>query len=138
MDVTEYVKVGMKNELSFVVEPAYTASEVGSGGLPVLATPSMIAFMERTARRFLDDVLPQGFSSVGMSVDIRHLAPTPAGWTVRTICEVLEVDGRRVVFDVEAWDENEKVGEGRHQRMVIDEARFIQRVENKRASRSVA
>jgi fluoroacetyl-CoA thioesterase len=66
-------------------------------------------------------------------VDVRHLAPTPLGGNVRVTCEVLEVDGRRILFDVQAYDEQEKVGEGRHQRVVIDVERFLQRVEAKRA-----
>jgi fluoroacetyl-CoA thioesterase len=133
MDVTEYVEPGMKKEITFRVGEEHSAVHMGSGALKVLATPIMIAYMERAGRDLLQEVLPQGYSSVGVHVDVRHLAPTPLGGNVRVTCEVLEVDGRRILFDVQAYDEQEKVGEGRHQRVVIDVERFLQRVEAKRA-----
>ena len=132
MNLLDYVHIGMQKEAVFVVEEQYTASHVGSGSLRVLATPSMIAFMERTARDLLDEVLPEGYSSVGVHVDVHHLAPTPLGGQVRIECEVQEVDVRRVVFDVRAWDGEEKIGEGRHQRVAIDIQRFLSRVESKK------
>jgi fluoroacetyl-CoA thioesterase len=131
MDVTEYVQPGMKEEITFQVGEEQTAVHVGSGGLKVLATPIMIAYMERASRDLLGKVLPQGYSSVGVHVDVRHLAPTPLGGHVEVTCEVLGVDGRRVLFDVKAYDEEEKVGEGRHERVVIGVERFLQRVEAK-------
>jgi len=131
MDVTEYVQPGMKKEISFTVEEGHTAVHVGSGSVKVLATPIMIAFMERAARDLLEECLPEGYSSVGVHVDVRHLAPTPLGGAVRVACEVLDVDGRNVAFGVNAWDAQEQVGEGRHQRVVIDIARFLQRAEAK-------
>jgi len=134
MDVTEYVQPGMKNEITFQVEEEHTAVHVGSGALKVLATPVMIAFMERVGRDLLQEVLPQGYSSVGVHVNIRHLAPTPLGGSVRVTCEVMEVDGRRILFDVQAHDVEEKVGEGKHERVVIDVDRFLQRVEAKQAA----
>ena len=100
----------------------------------MLATPIMIANMERASRDLLGKVLPQGYSSVGVHVDVRHLAPTPLGGQVRVTCEVLEVDGRRVLFDVQAHDKEEKVGEGRHERIVIDVERFLQRVKAKQTA----
>jgi predicted thioesterase len=134
MEVRKYIKPGKKNEASFQIEECYTASHVGSGSLRVLATPSMIAFMERTARDLLEDVLPEGYSSVGVHVDVRHLAPTPIGGQVRVVCEVFEVHGRSVDFVVQAWDSQEKVGEGRHQRVVIDVSRFLKRIEAKKVN----
>jgi predicted thioesterase len=138
MDVNEIIKVGMKNEVKFPVEEQYTAAHVGSGSLRVLATPSMIAFMERLACDLLQQHLPEGYSSVGMLVDVRHLAPTPAGGMIRVECEVLEVDRWRVTFAVQAWDALEKVGEGRHQRAVIEVGRFLGRVEEKRDKLGIA
>jgi fluoroacetyl-CoA thioesterase len=128
MDVTEYVQPGMKEEITFQVEQEQTAVHVGSGGLKVLATPIMIAYMERVSRTLLDKVLPKGYSSVGVHVNVRHLAPTPLGGQVWVMCEVLQVDGRRVLFDVQARDDEEMVGDGRHERVVIDVERFLQRV----------
>jgi predicted thioesterase len=88
----------------------------------------MIAFMETISHRLLAKFLPEGYSSVGVSVNARHLAPTPLGQTVRVRSEVVEVNGVRVTFAVQAWDEMEQVGEGQHQRVAIDEARFLRRV----------
>jgi len=99
-----------------------------------LATPWMIAFMERTAHNLLTCCLPEGESSVGTHLDVRHLAPTPQGGQVRIRAEVLAVEGKKVTFSVEAWDALEKVGEGLHERVVIDEARFLRRVEKKVAT----
>jgi predicted thioesterase len=133
MDVRDLVQPGMSREISLVVEEQYTAAHVGSGSLRVLATPSMIAFMERTARDLLQETLPEGYSSVGVHVDVRHLAPTPLGGRVRVVCTVEQVEARRVDFEVNAWDSVEQIGAGRHQRVVIDVARFLQRVEAKQA-----
>jgi predicted thioesterase len=131
MEFNECIEVGMKHEATFQVDEQYTAFHIGSGSLRVLATPSMIGFMERISHQLLTRCLPEGYSSVGAVVDVRHLAPTPMGWTVRVTSEVIEVEGRKVTLAVEAWDELEKIGEGRHQRVVIDLNRFLQRVEAK-------
>ena len=131
MDAKEFIKSGMSEEIQVVVEEQHTAAHVGSGSLRVLATPAMIGFMERAARDLLAKHLPEGYSSVGVHVDVRHLAPTPMGSSVRVRCEVLEVDELRVNFSVEAWDAAEKIGKGRHQRVVVDEARFLKRVNAK-------
>jgi fluoroacetyl-CoA thioesterase len=134
MDASEYIKPGMSEELSYPVEEQHTAAHVGSGSLRVLATPIMIAFMERTARDLLAKYLPAGYSSVGVHVDVHHLAPSPLSSVVRVQCEVLSVDGPQVNFSVQAWDPVEKIGEGYHQRVVIDEERFLKRVNIKTAS----
>jgi predicted thioesterase len=128
MDLKDLFQVGMAKEKVFHVEEQNTALHVGSGSSRVLATPWMIAFMERAARDLLAEYLPDGFSSVGVLVNVRHLAPSPVGSSIRTRAEVQEVEGFTVTFNVQAWDEREKVGEGQHQRVVIDEARFLKRV----------
>ncbi len=131
MEEMEKFKLGMKEEQEFVVEEQYTAGHVGSGSLRVLATPSMIGFMERVARDLMERNLPEGYSSVGAWVEVRHLAATPVGAKVRVACEISALDGRKVDFRLEAWDEVEKIGEGRHQRVAIDVARFLQRLQAK-------
>lgn len=131
MEFNECIEVGMRHEATFQVDEQYTAFHIGSGSLRVLATPSMIGFMERISHQLLARCLPEGYSSVGALVDVRHLAPTPMGWKVRVTSEVIEVEGRKVTLAVEAWDDLEKVGEGRHQRVVIDLNRFLQRVQAK-------
>jgi len=134
MDLSALIKPGMSLETTFQVEAQHSAAQIGSGSLRVLATPIMIAFMESTSHRLLAQRLPAGYSSVGMLVNVRHLAPTLLGSSVRVLSEVLEVDGLRVTFSVQAWDQSEQIGDGQHQRMVIDEARFLRRVEAKSSS----
>jgi predicted thioesterase len=131
VEVEQAFEIGMRSEQTFTVEEKYTAGHVGSGSLRVLATPSMIAFMERVASQFMQQRLPEGMSSVGVHVDVHHLAATPLGRQVRVSCEVTGLDGRRVDFRVEAWDDVEKVGEGSHQRYVIEVERFLKRLEAK-------
>jgi fluoroacetyl-CoA thioesterase len=136
MDLTQFFQPGARREELFSVEEEHSAIHVGSGSLRVLATPWMIAFMERTARMLLAERLPPGYSSVGVHVDVRHLAPTPVGAEVRARAEIHSIDGSRVNFTVQAWDGQEKIGEGAHQRVVIDEERFLRRVAAKTAGSS--
>jgi fluoroacetyl-CoA thioesterase len=134
LEVSELIHPGMIWEDSFTIAMENSAIHLGSGSTRVLATPWMIAFMERVSHRLLTCCLPEGFSSVGTHLDVRHLAPTPVGATIRVKAEVLSVEGKRIFFLIQAWDELEKIGEGRHERVVIDEQRFLKRVENKKAS----
>jgi fluoroacetyl-CoA thioesterase len=134
MDPSELIHPGMIREDSFPVTMDDSAIHIGSGSSRVLATPWMIAFMERVSHRLLTCCLPEGFSSVGTHIDVRHLAPTPVGVTIRVKAEVLSVDGNRIFFSIEAWDNQEKIGEGNHERVVIEEARFLKRVERKSAT----
>jgi predicted thioesterase len=96
----------------------------------------MILFMERTAHRLLAKKLPDGYSSVGVVVHVEHLAPTPLGNTVHVLAKVEAMDGLKVTFTIEAWDEVEKIGQGTHQRFIIDEARFLKRVQSKSGTNS--
>ena len=132
MDLEKVIKKGLVHEDSFQVAEEHSAIQVGSGGSQVLATPWLIAFMERVAYQMLEDVLPEGRSSVGVVVDVRHMAPTPIGSTVRVRAEIEDLQGSSVVFGVQAWDQVEKIGPGSHQRVVIDEARFLKRLEGKK------
>ena len=131
MDLNEIFNPGMAREETFLIEEEHSAIHVGSGSLRVLATPWMIAFMERNARRLIGERLPQGYSSVGARVDVRHLAPTPVGSQVRVRAEVVAVDGSKVELSIQAWDEQEQIGDGQHQRVVIEEERFLRRVARK-------
>ena len=134
MELSELIHPGMTREDNFIITMENSAIHLGSGSSRVLATPWMIAFMERVSHRLLTCCLPEGYSSVGTHLDVRHLAPTPIGTTIRVRAEVLSLDGNRVYFSIEAWDNFEKIGEGTHERVVIEEARFLRRVENKMAS----
>ncbi len=125
---------GLVNELTMTVAEDDTARASGGGTLPlVLSTPCMISYMERTAHRALLPYLAEGQTSVGTVVNIRHLGATPVGMQVRFRAELLEVDRRRLRFKVEAWDEQEKVGEGEHERFIIDQGRFDERLAQKRS-----
>src|SRR5512135_2958181 len=134
MDLSELIHPGMTREDNFEVMMENSAIHLGSGSARVLATPSMIAFMERVSHRLLTCCLPEGYSSVGTHLDVRHLAPTPVGAVLSVRAEVLSLEGSKVYFSIEAWDNLEKVGEGKHERVIIDEARFWSRVEKKIAS----
>ncbi len=131
MDLPAEIQPGLSSEEIFTVQEQNLAPHLGSGGLRVLATPAMIAFMEGSSHRLLAKYLPEEFSSVGIIVSVRHLAPTPFGSTVRVRTQVTAVDGNQVTFHVQAWDEQEQIGDGEHNRAVIDHARFIRRIEKK-------
>lgn len=129
------IPVGAKGAFTLVIQPDHLANRFKDAALPpVLATPVMIMIMENAALNAIKPYLEAGESAVGTTVDIRHLAPTPAGATVTGRAEVTGVDGRRVSFAVQASDERETIGTGTHERMVVDLARLARRLEAKRAS----
>ena len=105
---------------------------------PVLATPIMILAMENAALNAIREYLEPGESAVGTAIDVRHLAATPLGQQVTAEAEVIEVDGRRIVFAVTARDEVEEIGRGTHERMMIDLRRVMQRLDAKAGRRSTA
>jgi fluoroacetyl-CoA thioesterase len=131
MEFSELIHPGMTREANFAITLENSAIHLGSGSSRVLATPWMIAFMERVSHQLLTCCLPEGYSSVGTHLDVRHLAATPVGDTIHVRVEVLSLDGDRVYFSVAAWDHQEKIGEGQHERVVIEEARFLRRVQKK-------
>ena len=126
------IEVGLVNEVTIRVEEADTARVSGGESLPpVFSTPKMISYMERTSHYAILPFLGEGQTSVGTVVNIRHLGATPVGMQVRVRAELVEVDRRRLKFKVEAWDEMEKVGEGEHERFIIDRGRFDERLAQK-------
>lgn len=122
------ITIGQALTQEFLVEEQHTAFHIGSGSVQVLATPIMIAFIENTALRLLDQSLVEGYSSVGTRVDVRHLAPSPLGRRVRVKVAVSQVAGLKITLQVEVWDGTTLVGDGTHERFVIEVARFIERV----------
>ena len=102
-----------------------TAAVVGSGALEVFATPAMVALMEKAALESVQPYLEEGQGTVGTRLEISHLAATPVGLTVRAESELVEVDKRRLVFIVTAWAGDEKVGEGTHQRFIVNNESFL-------------
>jgi predicted thioesterase len=131
MNFDALLKSGMKGEIHETVTAENTADSWGSGGLPVYATPSMIALMEGASVVAVDPSLPAGFSTVGTELNVKHLAATPPGGIVRAVGELLEVDGRRLLFRVEAWDGAGKIGEGTHGRFVVENEKFLKKVREK-------
>jgi fluoroacetyl-CoA thioesterase len=134
MNVSDHIISGMSFEQTFLVEEEHLAKHIGSGSVRVLATPWMIAFMERVSHQLLAEQLPSGYSSVGFIVDIQHMAPSPAGSTVKVRATVVDVSGVQVSFELLAWDEHEQIGRGRHIRVIIQPERFLKRVASKTAS----
>jgi len=116
---------GLTGEATTVVTETDTAGHWGSGLVPVFGTPALVGLMEGAAVQALAGHLPPGRTSVGGRIDVHHLAPTPMGMRVRARAELLEVEGRRLVFHIEAWDEVEQIGRATHERFIVDEERFV-------------
>lgn len=125
------IKPGLVGEITHIVTEAETAATYGSGLVPTLSTPHLVALMENAARETVQAYLPENQSTVGTMIDLQHLAPTPVGMEVRLRAEVLAVEGRRLRLHIEAWDEVEKIGSCEHERFIIDWERFMQRVAQK-------
>ncbi len=123
------LKPGVTGEATTMVVHENTAAHVGAGGVEVFATPMMIALMENAAWRAVADSLEEGNVTVGTLVHVLHLAATPLGQQVRATAELIEIDGRRLVFKVEAYDEKRKIGEGQHERFIVNLERFMQSVD---------
>lgn len=123
---------GASAEVSQTVTPDRTASALGNPGVDVFGTPFVVALLENAAAAVIHPHLPPGASTVGTMVEMKHLAATPLGMTVRAKATLLETDGKRFLFSVEAWDEREKIAEGRHERFVVqDLQKFLARVMKK-------
>ncbi len=128
----EEIVPGLVGQSEMFVREENTARHLGSGNVAVLATPEMVRLMEKAAVAAVDHLLPDGYRTVGVEVDVRHLAATPVGMRVRAQAELAAVEGRKLTFRVEAFDEVERIGEGEHKRAIIDLERFTERVEAKR------
>ena len=122
---------GLSAELSITVSEADTASRWGSGLVPVYSTPALVGLMEAAAVKALDGQLEPGQTSVGGHIDVQHLAATPVGMVVRARAELTGVEGRKLSFHVEAWDEVEKIGEALHERFVVNTQKFVERARAK-------
>jgi fluoroacetyl-CoA thioesterase len=122
---------GLTGSAELVVGEQHTAPRVGSGRIRVLATPVMINLFEAAALAAIEQSLPEEHQSLGTHLDITHIAATPVGMRVRASAEVLRVEGRTVYLKVVAHDERELIGEGTHERVVVNVNRFDQRVQAK-------
>ena len=129
--VLAQIKPGLVGTTEIVVGPEHTAPFVGSGRIAVLATPVMINVIEAAALAAVEHLLPTGHQSLGIKLDVSHIAATPVGLRVTATAEVTHLEGRTVTFRVEARDEFEIIGGGTHQRVVVSVARFDERVQRK-------
>lgn len=126
------LKTGIKGRLEWEVTYERTAIAIGSGGLEVFSTPSLIAMMEGASLLSVKPFLDDGLDTVGTSISVRHLSATPVGMQVRAESELTEVDGRRLVFSVRAYDEAGLIGEGTHERFIISAKKFMAKTEAKK------
>lgn len=129
------LKVGMTNEYELVVQKEHLASSKGSGIAEVFSTPDLLMIMEAACFKLVEDYLDEGQSTVGISANFSHMAATPLGMKVTSRCELVEIDRKRLVFRVEVFDEVEKVGEGEHQRFIIDQKKFEEKTNRKKNMR---
>ena len=127
------LEIGIKGNKKVIVDGTNTAEVYGSGDLPVFATPAMIGLMEFTASKSVAEHLEKGQSTVGTIVNVKHLAATPVGMEVYCESELVEIDRRRLVFNVKAYDECGLIGEGVHERFIIDVEKFMEKTNSKKA-----
>jgi fluoroacetyl-CoA thioesterase len=127
MNALENVTIGMTAEKTVTVTPEMTIGHFVTGMPQVYATPMMILHMEMASGSAIAAHLPAGFISVGIEVKVRHLAATPVGRTVRAISRVIQIDLKSVVFEVDAWDGNRKIGDGTHRRGIVNVVEFEKR-----------
>ncbi len=124
MELTQ-VKAGLRNTVSEEVTADKTAAAMGSGSLPVYATPAMTCLMEKAATEAVERFMPEGWTTVGISLHAAHTAATPVGLTVRAEAEVTAVEGRKLVFTVRAFDDKEEIGVGTHERFAVAKEKFL-------------
>lgn len=125
------LKIGLKREEKEKVTKEKTALFLGSGGLPVYATPSMICLMEYTCAKSVEPYLAKGMGTVGILVNVSHLSATPLDMEVRCESELIGVEGKKLVFRVTAFDEKTRIGEGIHERYIIDSDKFLAKTQAK-------
>jgi fluoroacetyl-CoA thioesterase len=125
------ITAGLTGTAQLVVGPEHTAPFVGSGRIAVLATPVMINVIEAAALNAVEHLLPAGHQSLGIHLDVSHVAATPVGLRVTATATVLQVEGRTITFEVQARDDVEAIGSGIHQRVVVSVARFDERIQRK-------
>jgi predicted thioesterase len=130
-EILAKVILGLVGTAELVVGEEHTAPRVGSGRVHVLATPVMINLIEAASLKAIEHLLPDGHQSLGTRLDVRHYAATPVGMKIKAIAEVVRVEGREVYFTVRAEDEKEPIGDGTHERVVVNVERFARRVQRK-------
>jgi fluoroacetyl-CoA thioesterase len=130
-DLHPGLKAGLSGSAELVVGEEHTAPRVGSGRVHVLATPVMINLIEAASLAAVEHLLSPGYQSLGTVLDVRHIAATPVGMRVRATAELVKVEGRTLSFRVEARDERDLIGDGSHERVIVNVERFDKRVQEK-------
>ena len=123
--------IGLTGTAADSVTAENTALAVGSGSLKVLATPAMICLVERVAAALVEKNLPPELTSVGTAINIKHVAPSPIGMNIRAEVKIVSVDGRKIIFDVAAFDELGQIGRGSHERFIVDRKKFQVKADSK-------
>ena len=131
LNLSEELKPGLTGTAGIVVSARDTAPHVGSGKIGVLATPIMVNLMEAAALQAVERFMPPGHQTVGTHLDVKHFAATPVGLRVSAHAELVKVEERTLTFRIHAEDEREKIGEGVHERLIINVERFDQRMQRK-------
>lgn len=119
------IKIGLKHTSELIVSEAVTAIAVGSGDMPVLATPMMMALMENAAMQAVKDYQPEGCTTVGGHIESSHLKPSRIGETIKAIAEVKKIDGKKIEFEVAAYSQDTLIGKGTHLRFIVNKERFL-------------
>ena len=125
------LEVGIRGQKETIVTKQNTAAGIGSGSLEVFSTPIMILLMEESCFMSVSDKLDEGFTTVGISVDVKHLSATPLGMKVEINSELIKIDGRALTFKVEAYDEKGLIGEGIHERFIVNNEKFQSKTDSK-------
>lgn len=131
MNITEKLKIDLSKKLTTKVTASNTAETIKSGTLPVYATPAMTALMEQAAAELIEDLLPDGWTSVGISMNIAHLAASPVGSEISATAKITAIDGRKISYEVVASDSAGPIGKGTHERFIVDKDKFLQKAQAK-------
>ena len=122
------INSGIENKLSKIVGEQDSAANHGSGLLPVFATPAMVAFMEQTAHLSVGELLPEGLTTVGIEISVKHMKATPMGMQVTCESKLTKVEGKRLYFEIKAFDEVAQIGEATHTRFIVDSEKFMEKI----------
>ncbi|MDF2883149.1 MAG: hypothetical protein K0R54_3706 [Clostridiaceae bacterium] len=123
------LREGLNLTMELRVTQHQTAKEYGSGSLDVFATPAMISLMESVSKNIVESHLPQGYTTVGIAVDVKHIKATPVGKKVKCKSSLVKIEGNKLFFDVEAWDDNGKIGHGSHIRFIVNSMEFMKKIQ---------
>ena len=126
------LKIGMSNIVESISTEETTALNMKSGSLKVLATPAMMCLMEQAAAELVEKNLPDDLTSVGISINVAHKAPTPIGLNIKAEAVVINIDGRKISFEVKAYDDVDEIGSGTHERFIVSKEKFQSKADSKR------